>query len=147
MISIRPRIPALPLVASAVLFLACNPVHASGQRVVTVERGAYTPSISPNGSTIAVGILGKIWLLALEGGEARQLSFGHGWDHHPVWSADAARLAYVHDTPASSEIVLHTFATGTSRTLSGSTPLSSTPFSSRRCSPTQSRKGTRRAFR
>jgi len=102
--------------------VACEPASAAHERLVTVERGAYHPAISPDGSTIAVGVLGKIWLLPIEGGEARPLTSGHGWDHHPAWSPDGTRLAWVHDTPAASEIVLHTFASGTSRTLYGRSP-------------------------
>ena len=108
--------------ASALQLVACSPEQASDRRIVTIDRGAYNPSISPDGATIAVGILGKVWLLPVEGGVARQLTFGDGWAHHPVWSRDGERLAWVHDMPASSEIVVHSFGTGTSRTLYGRSP-------------------------
>ncbi len=117
------------LLLAALMLSACAPANDSDLRVVIVDRGAYDPAISPDGSTIALGLLGKIWLLSAEGGQATQLTFGHGWDHHPVWSGDGARLAYVHDTPASSEIVLHSFATGTSRTLYGRSPTDAAPGS------------------
>jgi len=104
------------------LAFAAIATPAGAQRTVVIDRGAYTPAVSPDGSTIAVGIAGRIWLLPIGGGAARQLTSGHGWDHHPAWSPDGRRLAYVHDTPVGSEIVLHTFDTGTSRTLYGRPP-------------------------
>lgn len=112
------------LVAVAAAVAACTePGTETGERrTVTVDRGAYDPAVSPDGSTVALGVLGDIWLLPADGGEAEQLTFGHGWDHDPEWSPDGRHLAWVHDTPASSEIVLHAFSTGTSRTLYGRSP-------------------------
>jgi imidazolonepropionase-like amidohydrolase/Tol biopolymer transport system component len=122
MITLPARVAMLRLAATVAGLLACAPEGPSDPRTVTVDRGAYDASISPDGSTIAFGLLGRIWLLPMAGGQARQLTSGHGWDHHPVWSPDGEHLAYVHDAPAASEIVLHTFATGTSRTLYGRSP-------------------------
>lgn len=110
---------ALPLL---VLFAACVQETQPDRRTVTVDRGAYDPAISPDGSTIAMGILGTLWMLPVDGGIATQFTHGQGWDHDPVWSQDGRHLAYVHGTPTSSAIVLHTFATGTSRTLYGRAP-------------------------
>jgi len=94
----------MPALAAASLLFACSPAGPRDTRTVTVDRGAYDAAISPDGSTIALGVLGGIRLLSAAGGEARQLTSGHGWDHHPAWSADGEHLAYVHDAPAASEI-------------------------------------------
>ncbi|MEX2528601.1 MAG: amidohydrolase family protein [Gemmatimonadota bacterium] len=116
------------VMAGAVAFLlACSPAppfdtRAADTRSVTVDQGAYDPAVSPDGSTIAMGLLGRIWLLPMEGGEARPLTSGYGWDHHPTWSPDGQQLAYVHDSPAGSELVLRSLVTGTSRTLYGRSP-------------------------
>jgi len=112
----------LILIFPICIILSCKPATISGQRITTVSQGAYNPSISPDGSTIAVGILGKIWLLPVQGGDAKQLTFGKSWDHHPVWSRSGNTLTYVQDSPNSSEIVYYNFSTGTSRTLHARSP-------------------------
>ena len=110
---------ATPVVAQVQSHLSRPPAEA---RVTTIDHGAYNPSISPDGSTIAIGLLGDIWLVPLAGGEAQPLSSGEGWDAHPTWSPDGRTLAYVHQTIAATEIRHYAFATGTSRSLYGRTP-------------------------
>ena len=82
-------------------------------RIVAVDHGARDPQISPDGSTIAASILGKIWLLPSAGGEARQISYGLSWDTHPAWSADGQLLAYAQLLPSGSELIVKNLATGT----------------------------------
>lgn len=82
-------------------------------RIAVVDHGARDPQISPDGSTIAVSILGKIWLLPSAGGEARQISFGVSWDTHPAWSADGQFLAYAQHLPSGSDVIVDNLATGT----------------------------------
>jgi len=82
-------------------------------RAVTVDHGARDPQISPDGSTIAVSILGKIWLLPAAGGEARQISYGASWDTHPAWSADGQFLAYAQHLPSGSDVIVENLAAGT----------------------------------
>jgi imidazolonepropionase-like amidohydrolase len=85
-----------------------------GERVVAVEDGAADPAISPNGTRIAVSILGKIWILPASGGRASQISRGISWDTHPSWSPDGQFLAYSHELPGGSDLVIANLATGTS---------------------------------
>jgi amidohydrolase family protein/WD40 repeat protein len=82
-------------------------------RIAVVDHGARDPRISPDGSTIAVSILGKIWLLPSAGGEARQISYGVSWDTHPAWSADGQFLAYAQHLPSGSDVIVENLATGT----------------------------------
>jgi imidazolonepropionase-like amidohydrolase len=82
-------------------------------RIVVVDHGARDPQISPDGSTIAASILGKIWLLPITGGEARQVSSGVGWDTHPAWSADGQFLAYAQHLPSGSDVIVENLVTGT----------------------------------
>jgi Uncharacterized protein related to the periplasmic component of the Tol biopolymer transport system len=48
-------------------------------RLVTVDHGAVDPAVSPDGSQIAVSILGTIWTIPSGGGEARQITTDAGW--------------------------------------------------------------------
>lgn len=86
----------------------------TGTRTVVLDHGATDPQISPDGSSIAVSILGKIWIVPSAGGEARQLSFGMGWDRHPAWSTDGQMLAYAQHLPFGSDLVVQNLAAGTS---------------------------------
>lgn len=82
------------------------------QSHVTVDIGARDPAFSPDGSTIAVSILGKIWTLPAEGGTARQLTDGATWDTRPAWSPDGRFLAYAARSRAGADILVRNMATG-----------------------------------
>jgi hypothetical protein len=90
------------------------PVKASAQktRIVTVDHGAQDPAVSPDGAQIAVSVLGKIWVMFIAGGEARQITGGLGWDTHPAWSPDGQSLAYAHQLPSGTELVVRNLLTG-----------------------------------
>ncbi len=89
------------------------------QSHVTVDIGARDPAFSPDGSTIAVSILGKIWTLPAEGGTARQLTDGATWDTRPAWSPDGRFLAYAARSRAGADILVRNMATGGVRFLHG----------------------------
>ncbi len=82
------------------------------QSHVTVDVGARDPAISPDGSTIAVSILGKIWTLPAEGGTATQLTNGASWDTRPAWSPDGRFLAYAARSRQGADILVRNLATG-----------------------------------
>lgn len=82
---------------------------------VTVEVGARNPSVSPDGSTIAVSILGDIFTVAARGGDATRVVTGPGWNRHPAWSPDGRFLAYSRWTSTGSDLVVRTVATGLER--------------------------------
>lgn len=109
--------------AIALLLIAfCQPGNATAQRMpafqtVKVEQGAQDPAISPDGASVAVSILGKIWLVPMSGGGAQQLSFGEGWDTQPAWSPDGKWLAYGREAAATTEIRLIDLDTARTRTL------------------------------
>ena len=105
---------AAALVAAAV---GLTPGAARAQSSVTVDIGARDPAISPDGSTIAVSILGKIWTLPTEGGAAHQLTDGASWDTRPAWSPDGRFLAYAARTRQGADILVRNLATGGTRFL------------------------------
>src|SRR5262249_24281918 len=84
---------------------------------VTIDHGAQDPAVSPDGTQIAASILGKIWVLPLAGGDARQITTGIGWDTHPAWSPDGRFLAYAHQLPSGTDLIARTLATGGSNSL------------------------------
>ena len=81
-------------------------------RVVEVDRGAMDPAVSPDGTQIATSILGKIWIVPFEGGDAVQVTRGIGWDRRPAWSADGRFLAYGHQLRSGTSLVIHNLQTG-----------------------------------
>ncbi|MDE2944018.1 MAG: amidohydrolase family protein [Gemmatimonadota bacterium] len=99
------------------LVLGAGAVEA--QSHVTVDIGARDPAFSPDGSTIAVSILGKIWTLPAEGGTARQLTDGASWDTRPAWSPDGRFLAYAARSRQGADILVRNMATGGVRFLHG----------------------------
>ncbi len=109
------KIKGLPVVAViGLIFLTFVPSPAQNERAVTVEKGAQDPAVSPDGTRIAVGILGKLWLVPIAGGAARQVTFGLGWDSNPAWSSDGQFIAYGHQMPEGSDLVVLDLATGSS---------------------------------
>lgn len=91
------------------------PAVAQVEMPATVEVGARNPAVSPDGSSLAASILGKIWTLPYEGGAATPLTSGPGWDRHPAWSPDGRFLAYSHWTASGSALLVRNLATGTVR--------------------------------
>jgi imidazolonepropionase-like amidohydrolase/Tol biopolymer transport system component len=53
--------------------------------------------VSPDGSTIAFDLLGDIYVLPIEGGEARAINSGLSWSMQPRFSPDGSEIAYTSD--------------------------------------------------
>ncbi len=84
-------------------------------RKVVVDKDAVDPAVSPDGQQVAVSILGKLWLVPVNGGEASSLTTGLGWDTHPAWSPDGRFIAYAHQLAAGTDLVVLSLATGGAR--------------------------------
>jgi len=52
---------------------------------------------SPDGKTLVFDLLGDLYTLPVEGGEAKALTHSIAWDMQPRFSPDGKRIAYVSD--------------------------------------------------
>ena len=53
--------------------------------------------VSPSGDTLVLEILGDLYLLPIEGGQARAITRGMAYDSQPSFSPDGQRIAFVSD--------------------------------------------------
>jgi len=53
--------------------------------------------VSPDGETIVFDLLGDLYTIPIEGGEATALTEGLAWDMQPVWSPDGTKVAFTSD--------------------------------------------------
>ncbi len=77
------------------------------QRVLdfVTEEGTWMAlDIAPDGETILFDLLGDIYMLPIEGGEARPLLAGMAFETHPVFSPDGKKFAFVSDRSGASNI-------------------------------------------
>lgn len=99
-----------------VLLLAISCLAAS-TRTVVLDHGAQDPAVSPDGTQIALSVLGKIWIVPVRGGEATQMTQGTSWDTHPSWSPDAHFLAYAQQSEVGTQLMVRNLATGSSSSI------------------------------
>ena len=69
-------------------------------REVTIETTEGTwmnLDVSPDGSTIVFDLLGDLFLLPIEGGEATAITSGSAWDMQPRFSPDGSEIAFTSD--------------------------------------------------
>ncbi|MDZ4348417.1 MAG: amidohydrolase family protein [Xanthomonadaceae bacterium] len=101
------RIAGLPLLLVACVAHAAdekaswdvNAAHGPSQTVrFSVDQGTWLDlDLSPDGRTLAFSMLGDIYLLPFEGGQARRLTSGRAWDVQPRFSPDGRELAFTSD--------------------------------------------------
>jgi len=63
-------------------------------------------SLSPDGNWLAFSMLGHLFRLPVEGGQAEQLSFGPYYDSSPAYSADGSKLLFVSDRGGGADLFL-----------------------------------------
>ncbi len=65
---------------------------------MTVSEGSWmSVDVSPDGQTLVFDLLGSIWTLPIEGGEATPLTQGMAFDAMPRFSPDGERVVFVSD--------------------------------------------------
>ena len=100
--SVLPRTFGLLLVAAVATILVVQPALAQddGWRTIEFETTEVTEAdvaLSPDGEWLIFTMLGHLFRLPVEGGDAEQLTFGPYYDTDPVFSPDGARVAFVSD--------------------------------------------------
>ncbi len=73
------------------------------------------PAWSPDGGSLAFAYQGRIWVVSVEGGIARQLTTGRGYHSQPTWSPDGRYVAYAADVDQNFDIYIVDRETGESR--------------------------------
>lgn len=72
-----------------------NEASTSGQIEVTLNEGTNMASaLSPDQKTLAIDLLGQLWLLPIEGGAAKSITDPLGDTRQPTWSPDGQFLAF-----------------------------------------------------
>ncbi len=76
-----------------------NARHGPGRDVaIDTRRGTWMSlDVSPDGREIAFDLLGDLYVIPIEGGEARAISTGHAWDMQPRYSPDGQEIAFTSD--------------------------------------------------
>ncbi len=73
------------------------PGEARSVRIDTRTGTWMSVDVSPDGKTLVFDLLGDLYLLPIEGGQARPLTSSMAWEHQARFSPDGRQLAFVSD--------------------------------------------------
>jgi Tol biopolymer transport system component/imidazolonepropionase-like amidohydrolase len=91
----------------------------------TVTEGTHMSlDVSPDGKTILFDLLGHIYTLPIDGGEAKVITSGHAWTQTPRYSPDGKQIAVVRDGDGKNELWLMSSDGGSLRQLTWDTSYS-----------------------
>lgn len=84
----------IPLTALAFQFSPLTP-PASRTIEITLEEGTnMAAALSPDGQTIVIDLLGRLWLLPATGGDAQAITDPLGDARQPAWSPDGNQICF-----------------------------------------------------
>ena len=108
------RVASILMVAMCQFCLSSVPAAAEGLpleptrliRFSTDEGTWISTDVSPDGRSLVFDLLGDLYLLPIEGGEAQALTRGMAFDTQPRFSPDGRHIAFVSDRDGSENIWL-----------------------------------------
>ena len=68
--------------------------HAAAVDVILTEGTNMAAALSPDGETLALDLIGRIWTMPAEGGPATPITDPFGDARQPQWSPDGSRLVF-----------------------------------------------------
>lgn len=83
----------------------------------TLPKWARYPAISPDGKQIVFTYKGDLYRVAVQGGDAQQLTFHEAHDYMPVWSPDSKQIAFASDRYGNFDIYVMDAAGGEAKRL------------------------------
>jgi dipeptidyl aminopeptidase/acylaminoacyl peptidase len=112
---------AFVILAFVILLTASPLAFAQSKRAMTIDdvmamRTVSDPRLSPDGRQVAFVVTAAdmqtnarnsdVWVISVEGGEARRLTFSPKRDDAPRWAADSRRLAFISDRDGKAQVYL-----------------------------------------
>jgi len=95
-----------------------HPPGEAYEAKIDVDSGTWmSVDVSPNGKQIVFDLLGDLYLMPIEGGEAKALTHSIAWEMQPRFSPDGKSLAYTSDAGGGDNIWIMDLASGKERQL------------------------------